>query len=524
MGKNNQIVKNVFSFIRSEKRYDEEFIKNKFKKFAKEFALYIDGRNYSAVNRMISESSKLRFNTKLSKANKLISKLIDINFKKFFFIEIADIYKIDNKMRIATGFYWAISSDYKIELRKKDISLFVNEDSNKIIKSSIDGFISAEKLNEEIICGSNELKIYVTEIVNYYNQKIIKIKTINNSNFRWFFRAGVDKARVRIYGQNIYEEKELSINGEYPRISEFREENEFKLISNSDFDNRINAIEIFNIYNEQDIGKFNHINYMVFSREDLDKNKIDNEVKNIKRMIEKLLNVKTLEDFYDITDREVIKKYYKEIIGIDEFNFECIESELLQSYRTILSSYKFMELESVEFEDLFYNLKIKFEFGRKKGVLDIYLNKSNDKLIFSEEYLLMLREDRFKNVILNAVDCFNKEDIKFAYYPIIKKLLIAVKIDARKIFSERYFRVDVYDGVNNFSSYLKFSKIININNIKCNDDFENEYARANILRDNEFIYTSMDINSLENVEKIVITDNSMFMLTLKNNIRQINGI
>lgn len=524
MGKSNQIVKEIFSFIKSEKKYDEEIIKNKFKKFAKEFAIYIDGRNYSAINRMISQDSKLRFNTKISKANNLIARFIDINFKKVFFIEVADVYKTSSNTRVITGFYWAISNNYKLELRKKDISLFINESSGRTIKSNMDGFINLENFSDDFKVEAKDFKIYVSSIDNYYNQKIFKIKTINNSDFRLFFRASVDKARVKLYGKNIYEEKELSLNGEYPRISEFRNDNEFKVISDCKFNNKISMIELSNIYNEKGIGEFDNIDCLIFSDRTLNKKEINKEIEVIKNMIDKLLKVKNLEEFYDITDREIIKQYYKEIIGVDESSFNESESDLLESYRITLADYKFMEIEKIEFEDLFYNLKIKFEFGRKKGLLNIYLKKSNNKFIYSEEYLLMLKEDKIEDISIKGIDCFKKDDIKVAYYPVMGKVLLAIRLNNNKLFSKKYFRIDIYDDENSFSGYLEFPKNMNINSAKCIDDIECEYYSKNLIKDSEFIFTAIDVVNVEKIKRMVISDNSMSMITFKNNIYQINGI
>ena len=476
----------------------------------------IEERDIRILDAILLESSKKRFGDEKDKIYLIIKTLIDKAFKDSKYIELADKYVIDENKVVANAYYWILgnnkvfSTRFKFyDIEKKDLGVFV--DTQDGVKVNLDGLISINAFEKDIIFEKEKFKFFISIAVNYYNQKILKLKIYNKTDNRLYFRRNVDEARVRIYSNNLYEEKILGANGN--GLLELADGKDFMVVSEGNIDFEVKAIEMFNFCEELSIGEYNIASELIYENNninDFDKVSIDNEIIRIRAVVDKILECESIDDFIKITDIDNMKEYYSEFISSENIDYSEFEKKLLSSYMKILKSYRFLRISKVTFEDDFYKVKLLVEIKGTDGFIDVSINSKNFKFIFLTEYLTALKNSIKTNIILKT-EKLEKESIKVVFCEKSKLFMILARAKEQYLDRANYLRINIDTDNGFFSDYLEFGKCYDAKFENSIENIETEEDVKRWQREKGYTFTSTFLQSAKSISSINIVDNTEFM-------------
>lgn len=482
-------------------------------------AQHIDRRNIKALEEISTNRSLKRLGITKYETKEIMTSFVKVMMKNSKFIEIADVYVTQNNLIIGSGFYW-IYEDYTkharskfnlYDLAKKDIGVFLLEDNK--VKFEFDGLISLSSNKQEIDTFDEEINIFVDVIMNYYNQKIFRIIVLNKTNYKIFFRKNVDTARVRIYFDGIYEEK-IIYDEKSPSLVYLNHLSEHLIESQTNMENEILGIELFNLYVEKDIGKYEKKNFMIMTDNKFAKNDIDRQVKSIKENIDKISQCKSLEDFYKIIDLETMKKYYSEFVREKGIDYKELEEKILSIHMSILQGYRYIDINKIIFDDNIYKLKLNVEERGKEGFIELNINKLNNKFVFLNEYIISLKKNLFVNLEIET-DKILKKSVDIAFCKKSKLLIIKARAKEKYLSKMNYLKVNIETDNGVFVEYLRFGKLCDVNFENTIDAIESENDVKKWLMEEGFAVTLVRLSEAKEVKSIKITDNTSLMEELR---------
>lgn len=479
----------------------------------------IETRDMKLLDKLMLESSRQRFGSDKNNAFFIMRTLIDKAFMQSRYIELGDKYIIGDNRVVANAYYWIlgnkrlISNKFKFyDIEKKDLGVFV--DTQKGIKVNLDGLISAEVWEAKTEFEDVDYKFFISLAVSYYNQKILKLKVYNNGESRLFFRRVVDNARVRIYSNDLYEEK--LIGSSSVSVVDLEDKSEFMLISEGSTDFDISCIELANFCVEKGIGVYDINSSIIYEKENnnLDKNSIDAQVERLRITVDKILECKTLEDFANICDVDIMLKYYAEFIKVEDLDKKAFISKILDSYMKILKKYRFIRISKINFEKNFYKIKLLVEINNTDGFIDVSINKKNNKFIFLTEYLTELIDGETKNIECKAYK-LDINSIEYSFCEKSKLFMISAKGKNEYLETPNYIRVNIDTDNGFFSDYLEFGKCYDTDLENSIDNIETEEDIKRWQREKGFTFTTTFLHSATEILKVTLTDNTEFMVKNK---------
>lgn len=490
----------------------------------KEAVLYmaraIEKRDMQALERIMLEDSKQRFGEDKKNAFLIMRSLIDMSFRNDKYIEIADKYIIDDNTVIANAFYWVLDDKGLLpvkfrfyDMEKKDLGVFVDTTQSGV-KVNLDGLLKVNILESNTEFEGIDYKFYISASIKYYNQKMLRLKVYNNLKNRLFFKRVVDGARVRIYSNNLYEEKTLGLNTD--SCLELEDKAEFLITSEGGSDYRIECIEAFNYCVEHEIGNYEVESMIVYKRGDstFNKTKVDSEIKKIRGAVDKILECRTLNDFREITDIEVMKRYYKEFLASESLDEEKFFNKVLEAYRVILNKYRVIRIGKINLEENFYKIKLLVEINGADGFIDVSLNKENYKFLFLTEYITEIIDNKQDNLECKT-DKLDGASITYSFCEKSKLFMINAKGKEKYLNEPNYIRVNIVTDNGFFTDYLEFGKCYDtdLENSIENIDTEDDIKRWQ--REKGFTFTTTFLHGANSILKVILEDNTDYMVKHK---------